>query len=241
MTPAGALLWEFRGRLRWGFTIFAVCLATFAAIKFFVLGAGYPVEGGTAAFIYVPTTFLAFYLVGMFTHGLTGDLSGRHSIYPARFFTLPLSNTALAFWPMLYATTSAITVWLIFAGFMRIVGATIQFPWTWPALMLAGYFVWMQALMWMPYGLPGLRVIVAVIWLFSFDATVVAAFTIHVSRILLVALLVLQLPLAFLAARFAIARARRGDVPDWRPAFVRPSITGQRATRIRAPFTSPSR
>src|SRR3954469_25784636 len=101
MTPAGALLWEFRVRLKWAFVLFALSLVVFAAVKFFILGAAYPVRDGTAAFVFVPTTFLGFYLVGVFTHGLAGDLSARHSIYPRRLFTLPVSSAALAFWPML--------------------------------------------------------------------------------------------------------------------------------------------
>ena len=37
----------------------------------------------------------------------------------------------------------------------------------------------------------------------------------------MVAILAPQLPLAYLAACFAVARARRGDVPDWRGVFAR--------------------
>ena len=37
----------------------------------------------------------------------------------------------------------------------------------------------------------------------------------------MVAFLAPQVPLAYLVARFAVARARRGDVPDWRPMFAR--------------------
>ena len=35
----------------------------------------------------------------------------------------------------------------------------------------------------------------------------------------MVAILAPQVPLAYLAARFAVARARRGDIPDWRRLF----------------------
>ena len=37
----------------------------------------------------------------------------------------------------------------------------------------------------------------------------------------MVAILAPQIPLAYLAARYAVARARRGDVPDWRGVFAR--------------------
>jgi hypothetical protein len=55
----------------------------------------------------------------------------------------------------------------------------------------------------------------------------------------MIAILAPQVPLAFLAARFAVARARRGDVPDWRGLFVR---LGQLADpgRRRERFDSPA-
>src|SRR2546429_562317 len=49
-----------------------------------------------------------------------------------------------------------------------------------------------------------------------------------------------MLPLAYLVARFAVARARRGEVPDWRGMFARPAsnavLTGRRDH-----FPSPAR
>ena len=36
------------------------------------------------------------YVLAVFSFGLAGDLTARHSMYPARLFTLPVSTAALA-------------------------------------------------------------------------------------------------------------------------------------------------
>ena len=93
----------------------------------------------------------------------------------------------------------------------------------------------------MPYGLPGLRVIVAVLWLASLDAVVFVALDYKVSEPVMLAFLAPQLPLAYLAARFAVARARRGDVPDWR-GVLRSARTDRGCPAAPArPFSSPAR
>jgi hypothetical protein len=57
----------------------------------------------------------------------------------------------------------------------------------------------------------------------------------------MVAFLAPQLPLAYLAARFAVARARRGDAPDWRGLFVRLGRIVDVLPRRRERFVSPAR
>jgi len=55
----------------------------------------------------------------------------------------------------------------------------------------------------------------------------------------MVAILAPQVPLAYLVARFAVARARRGEVPDWRGMFARPARAAM-LTRGRDHFPSPA-
>jgi hypothetical protein len=55
----------------------------------------------------------------------------------------------------------------------------------------------------------------------------------------MLAILAPQVPLAYLVARFAVARARRGDVPDWRGMFVRGQTAD--APNRRQHFASPAR
>src|SRR5439155_1060259 len=76
--------------------------------------------------------------------------------------------------------------------------------------------------MWMPYGWPGLRAIVAVPWLATLDAVALLAIHYQVREPMMVAFLAPQLPLAYVTACAAVGRARRGEVPDWRGMFARP-------------------
>src|SRR2546430_1943813 len=95
----------------------------------------------------------------------------------------------------------------------------IELPLIWPALLAAVFLAWTQALMWMPYGLPGLRAIVTVPWLATLDAVALLAIHYQVPEPMMVAFLVPQLPLAYVTACSAVGRARRGEVPDWRGVF----------------------
>ena len=52
------------------------------------------------------------YFLAVFSFGLAGDLAARHSIYPARMFTLPVTTAALAGWPMLYGTATMASLWV---------------------------------------------------------------------------------------------------------------------------------
>jgi hypothetical protein len=155
------------------------------------------------------------YFLAVFSFGLTGDLAARQSMYPARMFTLPVTTAALAGWPMLYGTAVMAILWLA----TRLAGvwpSGVDVPVIWPALLAAALLAWAQALTWMPYGLPGLRVIVTVLWLAVIDTIVLLAIHFDVPEAVMVAGLAPLVPLAYLVARFAVARARRGDVPDWR-------------------------
>src|SRR5437588_5473249 len=173
---------------------------------------------GLAGFIIAPVSMIFFYFVGVFSYGFAGDLAARQSIYPARMFTLPVTTAALAGWPMLYGTAATAILWLA-ARLFAVWPSGTEIPVIWPALLAATLLAWTQALTWRPYGLPGLRVIAAVLCLAAVDTVVLLAIHYKAPERLIVAILAPQIPLAYLAARFAIARARRGDVPDWRGMF----------------------
>jgi len=64
--------------------------------------------------------------------------------------------------------------------------------------------------------LPGLRVIVTVLWLVVIDTIILVALNLKAPEPVMLAILAPHIPFAYLVARFAVARARRGDVPDWR-------------------------
>jgi hypothetical protein len=214
-----------------------------AAIKLFVVARGVPIHldsGESFAFVIMgPMTSTFTYFRAVFTFGLDGDLAARQSMYPARMFTRPVTTAALAGWPMLYGAVAMMMLWLATRSF-ALWPSGIAVPVIWPALAAASLLAWTQALTWMPYPLPGLRIIVTVLWLGTIDVIALLALNFKAGESLMLAIIAPQIPLAYLVARFAVARARRGDVPDWRGVFARLVQTAHVPSRRRLPFRSPA-
>lgn len=242
-SPALAIAWEFRRRHLWVLIAMAGYLLALAAMKLLILGPMEPIRldppDGRAAVVIAPLSWTFFYLLAVFSFGLSGDLAARQSMYPARMFALPVRTRALVGWPMLYGTGAVAILWLGTALLARWPWE-INLPFVWPALLAAVFLAWTQALTWLPYGLPGLRVIVTVLWLAALDAVVLLAIHTRVREPMMVAFLAPQLPLAYFTACSAVARARRGDVPDWRGMFAWPGSNAV-LTRRRDHFPSPGR
>ena len=216
-SPAAAIAWEFRRRHRWGLLALLVYLVVLAAVRIFVVRRPIDFENDQtfALIVVVPLTATFMYFLAVFSFGLSGDLAARQSMYPARLFTLPVTTAALAGWPMAYGAAAMALLW--FATRLLAVwpsGAAV--PVVWPALLAASLMAWTQALTWMPYALPGLRVMVTILWLATIDAAVLLALQYKTPEPVMLAILAPHVPLAVLVARYAVARARRGDVPDWR-------------------------
>ena len=240
-SPASAIAWELQRRYLWALIAVIGYLLVLGAVNVLILGSLAepvtldPPDGRAGAAIApLSTTFL--YFLAVFSFGLQGDLGGRASLYPARMFTLPVTTKALAGWPMVHGGVVMAILWL-FAALCARWPWGIDLPLIWPALLGAVFLAWTQVLTWMPYGLPGLRVIFAVVWLMSLDAIVILAVHYKASESQMIALLLPQLPLAYLAACFAVARARRGHVPDWRGIFSR---RGQLADVLKRQHRFPS-
>src|SRR5258705_39803 len=223
-SAARAIAWEFRQRHRWGLVALAAYFLVLATIKLLIPESSmtFNMDSGErfAVVVMVPLTATFLYLLTVFSFGLSGDVAGRQSMYPARMFTLPVSTTALTLWPMLYGAAAMAMLWLA-TRFLAVWPSGFDIPVVWPALAAVSLLAWTQALTWMPYGLPGLRVILAVVWLGTVDSIVLLALRYQASEAVMVGIVAPQIPLAYFAARFAVARARRGEVPDWRGVFAR--------------------
>jgi polyhydroxybutyrate depolymerase len=139
---------------------------------------------------------------------------------------------------MLYGAIVVIVVGVV-ANVVAVQPWRAAVPVVWPALFAATILAWTQVVMWLPYGVPGLRAVLAVLLLVTIDAVVIVAMEYKVREPLMVALLAPQLPLAYLVARWAVARARRGEVPDWAAPFAR--LRRRAGARERAGFDSPGR
>jgi polyhydroxybutyrate depolymerase len=243
-SPALAIAWEFRQGHRFALIALAGYALVVGTIRLLIPGPWEPIEldtpNETAAVLIGPFSMTFLYFLAVFSFGLAGDLAARQSMFPARMFALPVTTRALVGWPMLYGTAAMASLWLAAVLFV-LLPFGVDLPLIWPGLLAAVFLAWTQALMWMPYGLPGLRVIVAVLWLVSLDAVVLLAIHYKASEPQMMALLAPQLPLAYFAACFAVARARRGDVPDWRGLFARPGQIADLLPRRRVHFSSPAR
>jgi hypothetical protein len=235
---ARALAWELTRRHRLGFAGIALYVVAIVAIRllFFDLGETVPMEEGEkfAILVVVPITIVFVFLLAVFTYGLAGNIGARQSIFPARLFTLPVSSGELALWPMLYAAVSVAALWLITRAFL-VWPTGVPVPVFWPALAIAALFAWTQALAWMPYPLPGLRVVAMLLVLTGLQAMTLIALEYDASEWTMAAILLPQVPLAYLVARLAVSRARRGEVPDWS------LVAGARRRATIAPFASAAR
>ena len=239
-TPAAAIAWEFRTRHRWGLIAIAAYLVTLAVCRVRLSDAPeYQSADTFAFFVVVPLTATFIYFLAVFSYGHGGDLAGRQSIFPPRMFTLPVSDTALAGWPMLFGTIVMALLWLA-TRVLALWPKGAEVPTVWPALLAASLLAWTQALTWMPYPLPGMRVILSILWLASIDAIVLVALHYRAHEWMMLGILAPNLPLAFVVARYAVGKARRSEfssVLSPRSSVLRSEDRGLRTED----FSSPTR
>lgn len=244
MTPARAIAWQFHHRYRWALIAAGAYIVVIAAIKLLFFDAGQRLDSDSserfAIMVVVPLSAIFYFFLAVFSFGLESDLAARPSIYPARMFTLPVTTAALAGWPMLYGTTLMLLLWFAASPFM-IWPFDYVVPAFWPGLLAAALLAWTQALTWMPYGLPGVRVGVVLLCLTAMESAVLLSVHFMISESVMVAFFAPQVPLAYLVARYAVGRARRGDVPDWRPLFARLGQMMSVRPRREVQFTSAER
>ena len=221
-SPAAALAWEFRARHRWGMIGVIAYLIALGAVKLVVIARGIPIyldSGESFAFVVMmPLTVTSVYFLAVFTFGLDGDFAARQSMYPSRRLTLPVTTSALTTWPLVYGSAAMIVLWLALRTF-GIWPAGTEVPWIWPAFLAASLLAWTQALTWLPYPLPGLRIIAMVLWLGTIDMIALLGLHFKAGEWLMIGILAPQIPLAYGVAHFAVGRARQGEMPDWRDAF----------------------
>ncbi len=240
-SSAAAFAWEFRRRHRWGLLAVVVYLAVIAVIRLVIAMRGITIRldsPESLAFMdVVPLASTFTYLLAVFTFGLDGDLTARRSMYPPRLFTRPTTTSALVGWPMLYGTLAMLLLWMV-ARLAVPWPFDVEMPAVWPGVLAASILAWTQALTWMPYPLPGLRIVVSVLLLWALDAVVFVWLYLKPSEWAMLAVLVPQLPLAYVVAHVAVGRARRGHVPSWQNAFAWLVPLAGSASRERPPWRS---
>lgn len=213
--PALAIGWTIWQRHRWGLTATAGSVAAAvvaSAVARAMLDSGDALQAcGIAA---TPLAVCALYLAAVFAHGFDTDLATAGTAYPARMFTLPVRTVALVGWPMAYGTATFAVLWLITAGLI-FRPAGLDVPLWWPALLWAAELAWIQALVWWPFGLAWLRVVVGLLVAHIPVTGTMLAQKLDLPEWVTLTFLGVAYPLGLLAAWVGVARARRGVVPSW--------------------------
>lgn len=228
---AAALAWEFWWRHRWGLGGAAVVVGGFAAYS-----AADPLTPQTAMVSTIWFVMALCYVVGVFAYGYETRLEAAESGFPARLFVLPVPTWLLVGWPMLQGAAAAVLMWLAWdALVLRPAGLE---PPRWWAAMLAAVVTTAQALVWLPFGVAWVRIgVIAVALTVLLRSNTYFADADQQARVLTIVAAAL-VPLAFAAARAGVARARRGDNPEW---AWRRRADGERVAAVgndRAPFAS---
>ncbi len=252
MSPSLALAYLFWTRHRRNLTILAVYLLVVVTFCRIVLGRNIasllnensiPPE---VAYILVAVNLVFFatlavalaYLLCIFSFSREVQrLEARESGFPSRLLHLPLPTPALAGWPMLWGSITLVVGWLTLAwGVLWPCGMHV--PLGWPALLLAVVLAWLQAIVWTPFPLPWIRLLLFVL-LSCVPVFIPMALLVHeVSVVVGYALLAVLLPAGYLAAIHGVSCARRGENGHWSwSAELRSTNT---AMSTRPPFVSAS-
>jgi hypothetical protein len=169
------------------------------------------------------------YLLVVFCHGAEGtDVLARESCLPPGLFRLPVHTGSLVVWPMVYGAAVAVLMWLFTAWFilrpwLALLGDSV--PLLWPAMVATASLAWIQALLWTPFGLRGLRLLL----LSALPLGLIAApgISVYINRYwqgdrtagisegyvaaMYAGLTLVAWPLSYAGVK----HARHGDVPDW--------------------------
>jgi hypothetical protein len=238
-----AFAWMFWRRHLWGHLLVLGYLLVAVALSA-VLPAYLEPETAAKVFgtLIVPSIYPAMFLLGMFCLvEVNTPIGGRQSCFPADLFILPVRTGALAGWPMAYGAAAASLLWLVLCG-------CIMRPWTslwsvsvplwWPAMMAAAGLAWIQALLWLPFGLPGLRVVVMLFLFPGLIATAQFSALGGVSEPILVGLFAGLAVFGWTLGYLGVRQGRRGDAPNWEGLFEPLRRLVRRLPHRRKPFAS---
>jgi hypothetical protein len=238
-SPALALAWELWVRHRRGLTVLAAGSLAVVAASQALAAAGRGVLPHLVEAASLPAAFALIYLLSVFSYSFGTRLEARDSGFPARAFTLPVRTWALVGWPMVLGTVTVAGLWVAWAGWvLRPCG--LGAPLWWPALLLAAFLAWLQAIAWTPFPLGWLRALVAVVVLTAFIASApVAMVLLDATEAALAGLYAGLTVTAYPVALAGVARARRGDGQEW-PSLTRLlDRTALCLPRGHRPFSSP--
>lgn len=223
----GWLLWR-RARLGYASALASAALAYAMGRTPFAV---YALPVGAVSF-----TLAAFALLAALSFAETTDLAALASGYPRYLLLLPVRNRTLVAWPMFLGACALASAWIVFAG-VALAPRFGPIAVVLPALGLAALLACLQAAAWVPLPLPFLRsglVLLSVGGLALWGMLAVYDF---VSPAVVGAGYGAAGAVAFLGATGGLARARRGETVEWKPAERRRSSAPE--APVRRPFRSP--
>jgi hypothetical protein len=210
-SPALGLAWQLWERHRLGISLLGAYLLALITVANFV-----PAAYFSKISVFMCAMLFGFgllYLMGVFTYP-DADVAATVSGYPPYLLTLPVRTRDLVLWPMLYGIITVAAGWIVLAQWVILPRGGMVWVW-WPAAMLAAILACLQAIFWSPVGLPYMRLvlslaIIPLLMTIGFTAgqngTAPAALT---------AFFLCILPVAYAIAYNGVARARRGDSPEY--------------------------
>jgi hypothetical protein len=245
MTPTLALAYFFWTRHRRGLTLVGgYCLAVSILCAAAPAGVFALSSNGSISLFMTASLVLCTgsgtavgYLLLVFTFSREAQLETCESCYPPRWWARPLPTSALAGWPMLWGSAALMLLWLTYAwAERRLCG--LDLPLVWPSLMAAVLLAWCQAILWISFPVPWLRLFLLIPGGTILFFTPMLVLDFDESSATLCGLLAVLLLAAYATALCGVARARCGDQSRWGwPAWLRLPW----AARTRRPFPSAAR
>jgi hypothetical protein len=231
-----ALSWELLSRDRW-FTVLAVLGLLLVCLVGVLLPESLRSPEVGAQLALAPGLTLAVALA-ILSHGRDCRLEVAASGFPARLFTLPVPTPVLVGPPLLLGTLLVLGSWLLCAVCLLLpCGAEVAL-W-WPGLLIAAGLALIQAFVWTPFPLPGLRLACLVVLLPALACAAVTFAMWEVSQFVLVVLSLLLLLAGYAGALASVALARSGL---WvREPFQAGASAVATPSPVPRPFSSPLR
>jgi hypothetical protein len=254
LPPALAIAWMIWRRHRWtlilctGYLVIVVIAMQVLLAQDLSLNSAFVSSGlvrGTFAVVLQFLFGFPIFLGLTFCLAYDADLNARGSCFPADLFTLPVRTVALAGWHIAYGALSMFVVLVATIGLVLRPGLAAfagisGVPLWWPAVLAVAFLACLQGMLWLPFGLAGVRIIVATILLSAlvFVATYAAESGVSESRLVMSFATVAVL--GWIGAYEGVRRGRRGDVPSWDALFRPVRRLVQWWPRRRVPFASPA-
>jgi hypothetical protein len=246
LSPSLAFAWLVWRAQRWGFIgITVYLLVAIAASALLPAYCNEQWAKGIVGAACVGLYMVFMYLLVVFSWADLADVVARDSCFAPCFFRLPVRTGPLVVWPMAVGAAVVVLLWLVAAAFILRPWVAVldngYIPLWWPALFATAALAWVQALLWSPFGLRWLRVLLFAALVPGLVAS--AGFSMHtdVSERLLVGVYAALTGVAWMVSYLGVRKGRCGDVPNWETVLAPLRQVAHWWPRNRTPFASAAR